>query len=280
MITPYYQKNGVTIYLGNCLEVMPRLELEFDAIICDLPYGTTACSWDTIIPFEPLWEQYKRLVKSNGAVVLFGSQPFTSKLVMSNLEWFKYEWIWDKVTISNPLNAKIMPLLQHECILVFASGKTGFNRQFAKRELLDLRPNRVKNSSKRQPTSNDVYGDFKTGGYSDDYNYKLISPKSIIKFSRRNGWEKAKEKHPTQKPVALLQYLVRTYTNPSDLILDNCIGSGTTLVAAQNEGRRCIGIEISEEYCRIAIDRLHQPSFFSIPDQPKMNEQTEQLSLV
>lgn len=268
MITPYYDKNGITIYNSDCLEIMPQLELVFDAIICDLPYGTTACAWDTIIPFGPLWENYKRLAKGNGAVVLFGSQPFTSKLVMSNLEWFKYEWIWDKVTTSNALNAKFMPLSQHETILVFAQDTTVFNRQFSDRPKSELRPNRTSNAMKSQPIPENVYREHKHG-YSKENDYRQISPKSIVKFSRGNGWQKAKEDHPTQKPVALLAYLIRTYTNPGEIILDNTMGSGTTLVAAQNEGRQAVGIELNEEYCKIAVERLRQPSFFSIPDKPK-----------
>lgn len=279
-LIPYYERNGIMIYCGDCLEVMSQLEVVFDAIICDLPYGVTNCTWDTIISFEPLWENYKRLVKGNGAVVLFGRQPFTSQLVMSNLGWFKYDWVWDKVTTSNPLNAKIMPLLQHESILVFAQSKTVFNRQFSDRPISELIPNRMSNSTKRQPITNNVYGKHKFGGYSQENDYRQISPKSIIKFSRGNGWQKAKDNHPTQKPLDLIAYLVRTYTNPNDLILDNTMGSGTTLLAAQNEGRRAIGIEISEEYCKVAVDRLRQLSFFSIPNKPKMKQGTKQLLLI
>jgi site-specific DNA-methyltransferase (adenine-specific) len=242
------------------------LRLIFDAIICDLPYGTTACSWDTIIPFEPLWENYKRLVKANGAVVLFGSQPFTSKLVMSNLEWFKYEWVWEK-NISRGYNGvSIRPLTLHENILVFSRGNISpGNKGNIRYNPQGLKEYNKKNSrSKRGQTTGERLN--LTNSYLQRYtNY----PKSILKFDVAVGL------HPTQKPVALLAYLIRTYTNPGEIILDNTMGSGTTLLAAQNEGRQAIGIEISEEYCKIAVDRLRQPSFFSIPDKPKLATPTQ-----
>lgn len=266
MIFPYYDRNGITIYCGECLESMRLLEPPFDAIICDLPYGITACAWDTIIPFEPLWENYKRLVKKDGAVVLFGNQPFTSKLVMSNLEWFKYEWIWKKTLAANFMNAKLKPLQRHENILVFSKGATSngntnnmiYNPQGLKK--VDepwKRPAKYPSEHNLVRKSHKLERVIEFSGYPD----------SILEFSNGNN----AVLHPTQKPLSLLENLVRTYTNPGDLILDNCIGSGTTLVAAQNEGRRAVGIEISEEYCRVAVDRLRQPSFFSIPGKPKRN---------
>jgi site-specific DNA-methyltransferase (adenine-specific) len=249
------------------------LQLIFDAIISDLPYGTTACSWDTIIPFEPLWENYKRLVKGNGAVVLFGSQPFTSKLVMSNLEWFKYVIVWDKVSKTNAMNAKNRPLTQHEDLIIFSRGTTAncspnkmvYNPQGVKKGKRVNRNNRMAGfMGSPRPSHKDIY-------IYDGESY----PSSILEFSNasRNGIL-----HPTQKPAALLAYLIRTYTNPGEIILDNTMGSGTTLVAAQQLGRRAIGIDISEKYCAIAIDRLRQPSFFSIPDKPK-GQPAEQLPL-
>ena len=266
---PYYDRGGITIYCGDCLEVMPRLDCVFDAILADLPYGTTACSWDTIIPFEPLWGNYKRLVKERGAVVLFGSQPFTSKLVTSNLEWFKYEDIWLKTQSVGHLNCNVMPLRQHENILVFGKGKIMFNPQVSVKPKENIRPltGKTKNGN--------VYGSYGLGNFRKEKT-SVSYPRSVVKVANVNGKERSG--HDTQKPVALLQYLTRTYTNPGDLILDNTMGSGTTLLAAQNEGRQCVGIELSEDYCKIAVDRLRQPSFFSIPDKVEIQKH-EQLSL-
>jgi site-specific DNA-methyltransferase (adenine-specific) len=228
------------------------LQLIFDAIIADLPYGTTACSWDTIIPFEPLWTNYKRLAKGNGAVVLFGSQPFTSKLIMSNFNQLKYLWVWDKKGTANFALAKNQPLRATEDIVIFGKGPLTFNPQMRKGKM------RGKGGGGKCIINgiNPIYT------VNDDY-----YPTNIIRISNANFQERGL--HPTQKPVDLLQYLIRTYTNPGEIILDNTMGSGTTLVAAQREGRRAIGIDISEEYCAIAVDRLRQPSFFSIPDKPK-----------
>jgi len=268
MIIPYYDRGGITIYCGDCLEIMSLLELLFDAIICDLPYGITACAWDTIIPFEPLWENYKRLVKKDGAVVLFGSQPFTSKLVVSNLEWFKVEWIWEKDKATNHLNSWRLPMKQHENILIFCSGSFLYNPQISKKPAYNIRPN-----SNRKQVNGDgshTYGAF--GKSKRTLKMDEQMPRSVIKVNVDKGY------HPTQKPLTLLQYLIRTYTNPNDLVLDNCAGSGTTLLAAQNEGRRAVGIEISEEYCRVAVDRLRQPGFFSIPD--KIEVQPKQMALL
>jgi site-specific DNA-methyltransferase (adenine-specific) len=219
------------------------LRMIFDAIICDLPYGTTACSWDTIIPFEPLWENYKRLVKGNGAVVLFGSQPFTSKLVMSNLEWFKYEWIWDKVSKTDIFNAKNKPLKRHENILLFSSGTTA-NCSHKK---MIYNPLGVKVGTRKTLQTETNYGEAMSPrrkshilGYYEEQGSNY--PSSIIQLSNA---DRTNSFHPTQKPVALLAYLIRTYTNPGEIILDNTMGSGTTLLAAQNEGRRAIGIDRS-----------------------------------
>ena len=232
------------IIQGDCLEVMKDIDdKSIDMILCDLPYGTTACSWDTIIPFEPLWEQYKRIIKDNGAIVLTASQPFTSKLVMSNLKMFKYEWIWDKKNISNPFLAKYQPLKQHENICVFG-GKNYFPVMEQREKLRKYK---------------DKYGGGesfnKKGTGEKEYTIKAKYPKSILDFS--NALQKGKF-HPTQKPVALFEYLIKTYTNKGELVLDNCLGSGTTAVACQNLKRNFIGIEISKEYCKIAENRLKQ----------------------
>lgn len=242
---PYYKRDGITIYLGDCLEIMPKLValgILVDAVIADLPYGTTACSWDTIIPFEPLWENYKRLV-GNGPVVLFGSQPFTSKLVMSNLEWFKYEWIWEKVMVSNIAAAKIQPLRSHENISVFSCGSHIYNPQLGKAK----KPFGKRSVSKSKSISSSPLG--------INYQVGVGYPKSIIKIHRPNNLTGG-GLHPTQKPLRLLEFLVKTYTNQGDIVLDNCIGSGTTAIACQNANRRFVGIEKEKEYIEIAIERI------------------------
>lgn len=263
---PYYSKNGITIYCGDCLKVMPELDPHFDAIIADLPYGTTACSWDVVIPFELLWDNYRRLIKKRGPVVLFGSQPFTSMLVMSNLEWFRVEWIWEKPQGTNYLNANRDPMKNHENIIVFCEGYPLYNPQ-----MRDGKP-----YSATSGAIGDFVRDKTLGGWITSNNGERY-PLTVNKFNPSSI-----KLHPTQKPVALLQYLIRTYTNPGDIILDNTAGSGTTGVAAQNEGRRCVMIEQEEDYCKIMVDRLRQPSFFSLPAMNGNNKQPKpkQLELI
>ncbi len=280
MLVPFYDRNGITIYCGDCLEIMPQLEPPFDAIICDLPYGTTACAWDTIIPFEPLWENYKRLAKKNGAVVLFGLEPFSSLLRMSNLKDYKYDWIWNKVSFANFFNLRNSPSKTHENILIFCkSSNFTFNPERVLRTSKSLKRDPVGRSRIIKPNKSKVginthYGNINRSDMTISEDGKK-HPVSILKYNTINDRYVG---HPTKKPVDLMAYLIRTYTNPSDLILDNCIGSGTTLVAAQNEGRWAVGIEISEEYCKVAVDRLRQPSFFSIPD--KIEARPKQLALL
>ncbi|MCZ2082649.1 MAG: site-specific DNA-methyltransferase, partial [Flavobacteriales bacterium] len=208
------------ILLGDCLELMKDIPNgSIDMILCDLPYGTTACKWDTIIPFEPLWGQYKRIIKDNGAIVLFGSQPFTSALVMSNPKMFKYEWIWEKSHSTGFALSKIQPLKYHENILVFGNGKLKYNPEM----WLGNKNHFVAGSTvKSKKTDNFSQPLFKK--YSEK-NDGIKYPKSIQKVNCVN---RAKSLHPTQKPVALIEYLIKTYTNEGDLVLDNCAGSGTT----------------------------------------------------
>ena len=239
------------IYQGDCLKIMPQIEdKSIDMILCDLPYGTTACKWDTIIPFEPLWEQYKRIIKDNGAIVLTASQPFTSALVMSNVKMFRYEWVWDKVAVTNPMLAKKQPMRCHENVLVFSKSQTVYNPQ--------MRVGIKWSRAGKKQHSTDTLGEstlFNNGSDKSDIKY----PKSILTFSNA---DKTKNIHPTQKPIALFEYLIKTYTNKGDLVLDNCIGSGTTAVACRNLNRNFIGIEISPEYCKIAEQRLAQEVLF------------------
>jgi len=228
---------------GDCLEVMPQIPSgSIDMILCDLPYGTTACAWDTIIPFEPLWEQYERIIKDNGAIVLTASQPFTSALVMSNPKMFKYSWIWDKVKPSGFQVAKYRPMMRHEDVLVFGKGRVNYNPIMTPRE--KVKTSRVYSSSDSNPLKDN---DGKNRTYTHKY------PQSILTFS--NAVQKGKV-HPTQKPVALFEYLIKTYTNEGETVLDNCIGSGTTAIAALNTGRYFIGIEKEKKYFDIAKERI------------------------
>jgi len=236
------------IHHGDCLELMYQIsDHSIDMVLADLPYGTTACAWDSIIPLEPLWEHYKRIIKPRGAIVLTASQPFTSALVMSNLEWFKWEDIWHKTQSVGHLNAHIMPLRQHESILIFGKGKVIYNPQFSDKPKYNIRPltGKTKNGN--------VYGLHDLGNHRSkpaDVSY----PRSVISFPNVNGNERAG--HDTQKPVALFAYLIRTYTNPGDLVLDNAAGSGTTAIAAIDTGRNWLLIEKDPEYYQIAKDRI------------------------
>lgn len=237
---------------GDCLVEMPKLPgKSIDMILCDLPYGTTACKWDTVIPFGPLWAQYERVVKDNGAIVLTASQPFTSALVMSNLAMFKYEWVWDKHIPRGFVNAKVMPMSKHENVLVFGRGKLKYNPEMILRD----KPVTVKNYSKRGKDS--AYKMNADGGGSKSYTYTHKNPDSIIV----GCWEANKGKlHPTQKPLSLFEYLIKTYTDEGDTVLDNCAGSGTTGLACKNLHRNYVLIEKEREYIEIIKKRLSEGS--------------------
>jgi len=239
----YQQTDSGVLYCGDCLEILPTLEVKAELILCDLPYGTTACKWDVIIPFEPLWMQYKRITKDNRAIVLTASQPFTSALVMSNLKMFKYELIWEKEQGTNQNLCSIMPLKCHENILVFGDGKILYNPQFSKG--LPYTVNR-----KNKVESDPIIGvkQLRTNTVNNGLRY----PVSIIYATR----ELSERYHPTQKPVSLFGYLIKTYTNEGELVLDNCAGSGTTAIACIRYNRRYILIEKEEKYCEIAAKRI------------------------
>lgn len=248
---------SVELHLGNCLEVMRGMaDKSVDAIITDLPYGTTACSWDEIIPFAPMWEQVERI--SKGVFVTTASQPFTSKIIMSNLRRFKYEWIWEKNRGSNFMNIKYQPMKEHENILVFSVNGHTYNPQLIRRAESSLKRDPLDKPSRIEKGYNriaGVYGDLtninKVRGGAD---YEFRNPKSIIKFNVR---EKSNiTDHPTQKPVALYEYLIRTYTNEGDTVLDITMGSGTTGVACVQTNRNFIGIEIDPTYFAIAERRI------------------------
>jgi len=228
---------------GDCLELMKDIpDGSIDMILCDLPYGTTACKWDTVIPFEPLWEQYERIIKDSGAIVLTSMQPFASALTMSNIKLFKYEWIWNKSKATGFLNAKKQPLRSHENVLVFYKKQPTYNPQMVKGEL----HHRGQKAQSKQTT---VYGNFSFDLYYSDEYY----PQTVRFF---NVQERAI--HPTQKPVALFEYLIKTYTNEGETVLDNCAGSGTTAIACINTNRKYICMEKDAGYFEIMRKRIEQ----------------------
>ena len=233
------------IYLGDCLEVMKDIpDKSIDMILCDLPYGTTACKWDVIIPFEPLWEQYKRIIKDNGAIVLTASQPFTSALVMSNIKMFKHDWIWFKSRSGSAITAKYRPVKRHEDVLVFCKCSPKYNPQMTEGQPYYRKSNNnTKNNHGLGINSN-----------METVNRGTRYPITVQSF--KQNWSKQQQIHPTQKPVALFEYLIKTYTNEGETVLDNCIGSGTTAIACINTNRNYIGIEKDENYFNITNDRI------------------------
>ena len=237
-MNPYYTDEKVIIYWGDCLEVMKIFsDKSFDMILCDLSHRMTACKWDAIIPLDPLWEQYKRIIKDNGVIVLIAPQPFASMLVMSNLKMFRHEWIWEKHQSTNPIS----PLKSHENILVFSKNKVLYNPLWKLASYIrDLILTR--NKTKFMEGNKSIHGDNKK---SSRY------PKTVIRITKDKG-------EAIQKPVTLFEYLIKIYTNEGGMVLDNCMGSGTTLVAAKRLERKAVGIEILEEYCAIAKKRLTQ----------------------
>jgi site-specific DNA-methyltransferase (adenine-specific) len=230
---------------GDCLEIMKDIsDKSIDMILCDLPYGTTACKWDTVIPFEPLWEQYKRVIKPHGAIVLTATQPFSSSLVFSNIKGFKHEWIWQKEQGVGFQVAKYRPMQEHEHVLVFTANGERVNYYPIKERLEKTETVKRFGNNGSSDSSPLAYADNRISVYKDRY------PTSIKLFKRDKGY------HPTQKPVELFEYLIKTYTNEGEIVLDNCIGSGTTAIAALNTGRFFIGIEKDDKYFEIATKRV------------------------
>jgi len=261
------------LFEGDCLEILPSFpDMSIDAIITDLPYGTTACSWDEIIPFEPMWECVKRVLKPSGAFVTTASQPFTSKLIMSNLEWFKYELIWDKTFGRQPQLANIQPMKRHENIIIFGASSIVYNPQ--KTHL--LKPYKSSGAGNNSGTQNN----HKLGLKKLPKKYTEKTPDSILEFPPPSNHNLL---HATQKPVALYEYLIRTYTNAGDTVLDFCFGSGTTGIACIQSGRNFIGIEKDPEYFKIAEQRIKnaqsQGTIFDILDQPEKEDNSKQLDL-
>ncbi len=272
-LTPYYEHNGITIYCGETFETMEQLDLIADAIIADLPYGYTDIKWDkNTISLDTLWKNYKRIGRNGTPVILTANEPFTSLLVVSNMKWFRHKWVWEKDRSANFFNAPYMPLATCEDILVFndqgyaSSNKTKPTYNPQKRRASSFHKKNTSDSVQGFSSRQILQRPNPTLGRSrNDYNGWDRYPTSKLYFPVDYGKNRV---HPTQKPLSLIAYLIRTYTLPGEIILDNTMGSGTTLVAAQNEGRKAVGIEISEKYCKIAEGRLKQPSFFSIPNKP------------
>jgi site-specific DNA-methyltransferase (adenine-specific) len=247
--------SGSTFVNADCFDFFPFIEdKSIDAIICDLPYGTTACKWDSILPFDKLWKQYERLIKDNGIIILFGSQPFTSNLIMSNPKMFKYELIWRKNTGVGFAIAKYQPLRYHENILIFSKNKTTYN---------PIPTERFSEASKKV-CKKPVRGGGKNTHLPNDikvvnvqYDSETKSPESVLEFKSvpNAGGHKL---HPTQKPVELLEYLIKTYTNEGDVVLDNTMGSGTTNLACIKLNRKSIGIEKEKQYYDVAVRRASE----------------------
>lgn len=272
MRSEVYNVEPSNIFCGDCIELMPHIaDKSVDMILCDLPYqvlhkNNPNAQWDRIIPFEPLWEQYKRIIKDNGAIVLFAQGMFTAQLMMSNPKMWRYNLVWDKMRVTGFLNANRMPMRCHEDICVFYKSLPTYNPQ------MELgQPNHSRGNGVHKETNN-CYGKFKQGrAYDYDKGIKRVEPtrpdekfpKSIIRIRKEH---EKKTYHPTQKSVELLQYLIRTYTNENDVVLDNTMGSGSTIVAAIKEKRQYIGIEKDEHYFEIGKERIKnetsQLSFF------------------
>ena len=242
-----------TLYKGDCLEIMDKLieyGIVFDAIITDPPYGTIACKWDSVIPLDKMWERLNKLIKDNGVIALFGNEPFTSNLICSNLKGFKYRWDWNKRIPSGVGYAKYRPMQQTEDISIFTKNgeKTVYNPQMIKRD----KPIKSGGNKLKENTCSTLVGIDTSKEYKKTYEYK--NPTTLLEFSKiRRG-----SVHPCQKPVALLEYLIKTYTNENELILDFTMGSGSTGVACLNTNRRFIGIELDDKYFDIAKDRLEK----------------------
>ena len=239
--------SGSTFVNADCFDVFPFIENKsIDAIICDLPYGTTACKWDSILPLDKLWYEYKRVIKPNGIILLTASQPFTTVLIGNDFKMFKYNLVWDKVAVTNPMLAKKQPMRCHEDVLVFYDKQPTYNPQMR----VGVKWSRA---GKKQHTTDTLGQSTLFNNGSDESEMKY--PKSIITFSNA---DKTKNEHPTQKPIDLMEYLVKTYTNEGDTVLDNCMGSGTTILAALKNNRIGIGIEKEKQYYDVAVRRASE----------------------
>ena len=237
---------NIQIFCGDCLELMKNIpDGSVDLVLCDLPYGTTRNKWDSIIPLDRLWENYKRVIKDNGAIVLFSAEPFTSLLITSNIQWFRYDLIWHKTQGSDFLNANRKPLRSHENICVFYKKQPTYNPQKT-----DGKPYKAKSGE----TTSSNFGKFNGNHHTENKDGKRF-PLSVLRFS---GEHNRGKQHPTQKPVELLEWIIKTYTNDGETVLDNCMGSGSTGIACMNTGRKFIGIELDPTYFETAKKRLEE----------------------
>jgi site-specific DNA-methyltransferase (adenine-specific) len=240
------------ILLGDCLELMKDIPNgSIDMILCDLPYGTTACKWDIVIPFIQLWCEYGRVIKDNGAIVLFASQPFTTDLINSARDIFRYSLVWEK-SHGSFATAKKMPMKRHEDILIFCKGKEKYNPQMEVRDKVRDRRNEGYMKSGKGNSNNSATNPNIPFKYADDYNPSLSYPKSVLKFSNPSD----KRLHPTQKPTDLFEFIIKSYTDENDLVLDNCAGSGTTAIACLNTNRQFIVMEKEQKYYDIILKRV------------------------
>lgn len=262
MIPPEVRQAAkIELYNGDCLNVMDELiakGIKVDAIITDPPYGTTACKWDSVIPFEPMWERLNKLIKPNGAIVLFGSQPFTSALVMSNPKMFRYEWIWHKNSSGSFATAKKQPMKYHENILVFSKKQTTYNpifQEYSKSTKHRFKDGEKVNRNKQViKSTNEIHKGLSFEGEQPILISRGKYPETVQFF---NNEANNKRLHPTQKPVDLIEYLIKTYTDEGQTVLDFTMGSGTTGVACINTNRSFIGIELDKEYFEIAKKRIN-----------------------
>ena len=239
---------------GDCLELMKDIpDKSIDMILCDLPYGTTSCKWDVVIPLEPLWEQYNRIIKDNGAIVLFGNEPFSSQLRISNLKMYRYDWYWLKSRSGNFIQANKRPHKRIECISVFYKKQPMYNPQKIINPKGEQTRCKYRLAKQKELFVGQVSTSQEYSAYSEKYEPSKLLPISLLDFENDK-----KPLHPTQKPVALLEYLIKTYTNENETVLDNCMGSGSTGVACVNTGRSFIGIELDENYFNIAKERIEK----------------------
>lgn len=243
----------ISLIRGDCLIKMKDIpDNSVDMVAADPPYQMTSCTWDSIIPLEPMWEQLKRIIKPNGAVVLTALQPFTSMLVMSNIKWFRHEWIWYKAVGSNFASLKYQPMKEHESVLVFAKDRCNYYPM--------MQPRRGSGASREKYAHNsdsevEFVGGLKKNQRNKFYNPDERNPSSVQYFNNREG---TRGLHPTQKPVALFEYLIKTYTKENELVLDFCFGSGTTAIACINLNRNFVGIELDAKYFELAKDRINK----------------------
>lgn len=249
MIEPIFQNEKVTLFQGDCLQILPQLNTVIDFCICDLPYGILQnCEWDIVIPFQPMWEQIERLIKIDGTICLFGKQPFSSKLRLSNLKNFRYDWIWEKSKGSNFLSVRNYPFQVHEIISVFYRKHGVYNPV-----MNTGKP--FKNKAGKIGSSCQHFGTIDNPTFRHE-NSGTRYPRSVQYFPTAENEIKGKYKHPSRKPIALLEFLIKTYTNENEVVLDFTAGSGSTGIACMNTNRRCILIEKEPKYCEMIIDRL------------------------